>query len=214
MNYVQKLLASNERVVRVSHDHWIVLLTTVLIDGLIALIIAGLSVAAASIFLTPLPMLGLLLLAVPTAHLLFRIWVWWNKQCIVTNRRIIQIRGMMEKRVSDTLLEKINDIVTEQTALGRLLNYGDLKIVAGSDSGIDIFYRLADPIGFKRDLLDQKATLGQVEVSVRSRERVATEAPEATDVPELIADLDDLRKKGLITDEEFQEKKRKLLDRI
>jgi uncharacterized membrane protein YdbT with pleckstrin-like domain len=214
MNYVQKLLASNERVVRVSHDHWIVLLTTVLIDGLIALIIAGLSVAAASIFLTPLPMLGLLLLAVPTAHLLFRIWVWWNKQCIVTNRRIIQIRGMMEKRVSDTLLEKINDIVTEQTALGRLLNYGDLKIVAGSDSGIDVFYRLADPIGFKRDLLDQKATLGQVEVSARSRERVATQAPEATDVPELIADLDDLRKKGLITDEEFQEKKRKLLDRI
>jgi hypothetical protein len=214
MSYVQKLLASNEHVVRVSHDHWIVLLTTILIDGLIALIIAGLSVAAASIFVTPLPMLGLLLLAVPTAHLLFRIWVWWNKQCIVTNRRIIQIRGMMEKRVSDTLLEKINDIVTEQTALGRLFNYGDLKIVAGSDSGIDIFYRLADPIGFKRDLLDQKATLGQVEVSVRSRERVATEAPEATDVPELIADLDDLRKRGLITDEEFQEKKRKLLDRI
>ncbi|MBN1815191.1 MAG: PH domain-containing protein [Anaerolineae bacterium] len=213
MGYVQKLLASNERVVRVSHDHWIVLLTTILIDGLVALIIAGLSVAAASIFATPLPMLGLLLLAVPTAHLLFRIWVWWNTQCIVTNLRIIQIRGMMQKRVSDTLLEKINDIVTEQTALGRLLNYGDLKIVAGSDSGVDVFYHLADPIGFKRDLLDQKAAFGQSEVP-KPRERVAPAEPDATDVPELIAELDDLRKKGLLTDAEFQEKRRKLLDRI
>lgn len=214
MGYVRKLLASNERVIRVSHDHWIVLLTTILIDGLIALIIAGLSVAAASIFANPLPMLGLLLLAVPTAHLLFRIWVWWNKQCIVTNLRIIQISGMMHKRVSDTLLEKINDIVTEQTAMGRLLNYGDLKIVAGSDSGIDVFYYLANPIGFKRDLLDQKAVLGRSEEPAEPRRRAATATPDATDVPGLIAELDELRKKGLITDAEFQEKRRKLLDRI
>jgi hypothetical protein len=214
MGYVQKLLVSNERVVRVSHDHWIVLLSTILIDGLISLIIAGLSIAAGSIFATPLPILGLLLLAVPTAHLLFRIWVWWNKQCIVTTHRIIQIRGMMRKRVSDTLLEKVNDIVTEQTALGRLLNYGDLKIVAGSDSGIDVFYYLADPIGFKKALLDQKAVLGQSEVSARPREQAATGAPDATKVPGLIAELDDLRKKGLITEAEFQDKKRKLLGRI
>jgi uncharacterized membrane protein YdbT with pleckstrin-like domain len=214
MGYVQKLLASGERVVRVSHDHWIVLLPTMLIDGLIGLIIAGLSVAAMSIFTTLLPVLGLLLLAVPTAHFLFRIWVWWNKQCIVTNLRIIQIRGMMRKRVSDTLLEKINDIVTEQTALGRLLNYGDLKIVAGSDSGIDVFSCLADPIGFKKDLLDQKTALGQLEEHAKRGERAAAKAPDADDVPELIADLDDLRKKGLLTDAEFQEKKRQLLDRI
>lgn len=213
MGYVQKLLVSNERVVRVSHDHWVVLLPTILIDGLLGIIIAGLSVAASAIFMTALPMLGFLLLVAPAAHLLFRIWVWWNKRCIVTNRRIIQIRGMMQKRVSDTLLEKINDIVTQQTAMGRLLNYGDLKIVAGSDSGIDVFYRLADPIGFKKDLLDQKAALGESEVP-KPRERAAIPAPDVTDVPELIAELDDLRKKGLLTDAEFQEKRRKLLDRI
>lgn len=213
MGYVQKLLASNERVIRVSHDHWVVLLPTILIDGLIGLIIAGLSVAASAIFATPLPLLGLLLLAVPAAHFLYRIWVWWNKQCVVTTRRIIQIRGMMQKRVSDTLLEKINDIVTQQTAMGRLLNYGDIKVVAGSDSGIDVFYRLADPIGFKKDLLDQKAALGQSEMP-KPRERVAAPAPDATEIPRLIAELDDLRKKGLLTDEEFQKKRRKLLDRI
>jgi hypothetical protein len=114
---------------------------------------------------------------------------------------------MVNKRVSDTLLEKINDIVTEQSAMGRLLKFGDVEIIAGSDSGVDVFYRLADPIGFKKDLLDQKASVGEPE---------AAEEPEkhAQSVPDLIAELDELRKKGLVTDAEFEEKRRELLDRI
>jgi hypothetical protein len=146
--------------------------------------------------------------------LLFRIWVWWNRQYVVTNRRIIQITGMVQKRVSDTLLEKINDIVTEQSAMGRLLKYGDVEIIAGSDSGIDVFYRLADPIRFKKDLLDQRAVVGAPEASRKPEEQARGEESSAAGVPELIAELDELRKKGLLTDAEFEEKKRRLLDKI
>jgi len=191
-----------------------VLLATILIDGLISLIIAGLSVAGASIFQTPLPMLGLALLIVPVIHLLFRIGLWWSRQYIVTSRRIIQVSGVVRIRVSDTLLEKVNDIVMEQTAMGRLLNYGDLEVIAGSDSGADVFYRLPDPVGFKKDILDQKATLGRLEVPAAPKEQAASGTPSARDIPELIAELDDLRTRGLLSDVEFQEKKRKLLDRL
>ena len=155
----------------------------------------------------PLPALALLLILIPLGHLLWRIWVWWSKQYVITNRRIIQISGMLNKRVSDTLLEKINDIVTEQSAMGRLFGFGDLEIIAGSESGIDVFYRLADPVGFKRGILDQQVPGGSVPVESSDEEGIDS-------VPELIAELDELRKKGLLTDAEFEEKKRKLLDRI
>jgi uncharacterized membrane protein YdbT with pleckstrin-like domain len=214
MGYAEKLLASNERVVRVFHDHWIILSSTILVDGAVSAVIVGLVIAAIVIFNTGLPALGLLLLAVPAGHLLFRIWVWWNRQYVVTNRRIIQITGMVQKRVSDTLLEKINDIVTEQSAMGRLLKYGDVEIIAGSDSGIDVFYRLADPIRFKKDLLDQRAVVGAPEASRKPEEQARGEESSAAGVPELIAELDELRKKGLLTDAEFEEKKRRLLDKI
>lgn len=214
MSYVGNLLAKNERVVKISRDHWIVLLTTVLIDGLASLIIVGLSIVGAIFSGWLVPLLGILMLVVPIGHFLFRVWVWWNKQHVITNLRIIQISGMVRKRVSDTLLEKINDIVTEQTAMGRLLKYGDIEIIAGSDSGIDAFYRLADPIGFKKDLLDQKAVPGRPGAPAEPKRQEGGEAADAADVPELIADLDDLRKRGLLTDVEFQEKKRKLLDKI
>ncbi|MFL7793103.1 MAG: PH domain-containing protein, partial [Anaerolineae bacterium] len=122
--------------------------------------------------------------------------------------------GTVQKRVSDTLLEKINDIVTEQSAIGRLLKYGDVRVIAGSDSGADVFYRLADPIEFKKNLLDQKAGLDQPEAPKDVRQQAEGGAPRAADIPELIAELDELRKKGLLTDVEFQDKRRKLLDRI
>jgi hypothetical protein len=113
--------------------------------------------------------------------------------------------------VSDTLLEKINDIVTEQSALGQMLNFGDIQIISGSESGIDIFHRFPDPIGLKKDLLEQKALLvGVAKTTDEPEEQLLS----ADDVPGLIAELDGLRKKGVLTDTEFEEKKRQLLGRI
>jgi hypothetical protein len=48
----------------------------------------------------------------------------------------------------------------------------------------------------------------------RSRRVLANEAPTAGDVPELIAELDELRQKGILTQAEFEDKKRQLLDRL
>ncbi len=214
MSYVMKLLSRNEQVVRVARDHWITLLLAILIDVAISVVIVGLSVVGI-VLSPPWPWFGLLLLIVPVVHLTLRIWVWWNKQHVITNRRIIQVTGTFSKRVSDTLLEKVNDIVMEQSALGRMLNFGDLEIISGSESGIDVFYRIVDPIGFKKDLLDQKESLGSLGAFEERAGRVLnTKAPIAGDVPELIAELDELRQKGSITDAEFEEKKRQLLDKI
>jgi uncharacterized membrane protein YdbT with pleckstrin-like domain len=217
MSYVEKMLAQNERVVRVAHDHWITLLPTILVDVAVSIVIVGLSVAGGIFFI--LPWFGLLLLLVPIGHFLIRLWVWWNRQCVITSRRIIQITGMFSKRVSDTALEKVNDIVMEQSAWGRMFKFGDIEIISGSESGIDVFRRIADPIGFKKVLLDQKGALGGAEAREEwAAEQVGRvpdrETPSASEIPDLIAELDELRKKGLITDVEFAEKKKQLLDRI
>ncbi|MFQ6101613.1 MAG: PH domain-containing protein [Anaerolineae bacterium] len=214
MSYVSKLLSRNERVVRVARDHWVTLLLTILVDAAIGVVIIGLSVLGI-ILSPPWTWFGFLLLVVPIIHLVLHIWAWWNRQYIITTRRIIQVTGAFNKRVSDTLLGKVNDIVMEQSALGRVLNFGDIEIISGSESGIDVFHRLASPIEFKKDLLDQKESLGSLDAfEERARHVLSTEAPSVGDVPELIAELDELRQKGLITEAEFEGKKRQLLNRI
>ncbi|MEE9616849.1 MAG: PH domain-containing protein [Anaerolineae bacterium] len=212
MGYVEALLARNERIVRVARDHWVTLLPVILVDVAVSIVIIGFSVGVLS---PPWTWFGLLLLVVPIGHLALRVWAWWNKQYIVTNRRIVQVTGTFGKRVSDTSLEKINDIVMEQSVLGRLLKFGDIEIISGSESGIDVFRRIADPIEFKKELLDQKGTLGSLDVFDEQVGRVlSAEALDASHVPELIAGLDELRQKGVITDVEFEEKKQRLLAKI
>jgi hypothetical protein len=200
VSYVKKLLARNEQVVRIARPHWITLLPTIAVDVAASIVITGLSVVGI-LLSPPYTWFALLLLLIPLSHFLVRLWAWRNKETVITNRRIIRVAGVLDKEVSDTLLEKINDILMHQTTMGRMLNYGDLEIISGSESGIDTFRRMADPVGFKRDLIEHRATSGE-------------EAPEGDEVAEVIAQLDSLRQRGVLTDEEFADKKRELLSRI
>ena len=214
MTYVDNLLARHERVVRVARDHWITLLPTILVDGAVSIFIVGVSTAGLS-FLSPWTLLCLLLLAVPIGHLSVRIGIWWNKQIIVTNRRVVQVTGTFNKRVSDTLLEKVNDIVTEQSVWGRLFRFGDIEIISGSESGTDVFHHISYPVEFKKALFDQREALTKLAVLDDTVGRVlSAEAPSVGDIPGLIVKLDELRQKGLITDAEFEDKRTRLLAKI
>lgn len=212
MTYLDRLMARNEKLVLVARQHWIVLLRDALMDGLIALVII-----IAAILTTPLlvgPFL-LILLVLPLGHFIYRYLQWWNEQYVITNRRVMQIEGMFNKHVSDSSLEKVNDVVMAQSALGRLLDFGDIEIITGSDVGVNIFHRIAHPIRFKTEMLNQKEALGALEdFSVKAAHVLEAPAPSEGDIPELIAELDALRQKGILTEEEFQKKKAELLARL
>jgi hypothetical protein len=155
------------------------------------------------------------LVVFPIVHFVIRYLNWHNEQYIVTNRRVMQIHGVINKHVSDSSLEKVNDVVLEQSILGRALGYGTVEIITGSDIGINIFKRMAQPVRFKTEMLNQKEDLGELDTFGGRAKRVLTEEPPTTgDIPELIAELDELRKKGIISDEEFEDKKTELLSRI
>lgn len=203
MGYIQQLLAQNERIVFVSRRHWISLLPTILVDLGVAIVIGALSVGGA-LFAPPLPLLGLILLLLPLGHFLIRWIAWYNEQYIITNRRVMEVRGVYKKHVSDSSLEKVNDVVMEQGVLGRLLDYGDIRIITGADIGVNVFRRIAHPIRFKITMMDQKAAYSHEE---------PTEA-RTEDVPDLLARLDDLRRRGVITQEEFEREKGELLARL
>ncbi len=205
MGYIDRLLAQNERIVFVTRPHWVSLLPVILIDLGIAIVIIAFSVGGALIA-PPFPLLGLLLLLIPLGHFLARFITWRNEQYIVTNRRVMEVRGVYKKHVSDSSLEKVNDVVMEQSVLGRMLDYGDVRIITGADIGVNVFRRIAHPIRFKTTMMDQKAAYSQAD-NLRHEAR-----PE--DVPDLLARLDDLRRRGVITQEEFEREKRELLDRL
>ena len=204
-SYIQGLLGENERILLVTRQHWFVLFSNILLEILlIVLLIVGVSAAAV---VNPQAGFGFVLVLVPLIGMLRDILIWSNREYIVTNRRVVQISGVFSKDVVDSSLEKVNDVKMSQSFFGRLFDYGDVEILTASEIGVNLFKRIGDPVKFKTAMLNAKERLGfEGEMGVQSHV--------TSDVPSLIARLDDLRQKGIISEDEFQEKKTELLAKM
>jgi uncharacterized membrane protein YdbT with pleckstrin-like domain len=205
--YLESLLGENEQILFETHQHWFVLFGKIFLELLLIVVIVG-GVFAAYTFYSPMAIYGLILVLVPLIGILNDVLVWRNKAYIVTNHRVIQTAGVFSKDVVDSSLEKVNDVKLSQSFLGRLFGYGDIEILTASELGVNLFHEIADPIGFKTAMLNAKERLGFDNES--GREGHAATA----DIPSLIARLDDLRKKGIISEGEFQQKKAELLAKM
>jgi uncharacterized membrane protein YdbT with pleckstrin-like domain len=129
---------------------------------------------------------------------------WTNKQFIITTRRVMQISGIFNKNVTDSSLEKVNDVKMTQSALGRLFGYGDVEILTASELGANLFRRIKDPVRFKTAMLNAKEDLERGDESRHTED----------DIPDLIAGLERLRRQGVLSEEEYQQKKGELLARM
>jgi len=212
MGYLESLMGRYEGIVFKTRQHWLVVLPTILINSLLSLLIIVGSGFLVS-HLGPLVLVALLLLVFPLGKLALDLLNWWNEVYVVTNRRVIQLEGIINKHSIDSSLEKVNDVVLEQSAFGRLLNYGTVQILTASEIGVNLFERVARPVRFKTEMLNQKEGFSRLE-SFRSQAERVKEAPSAHDIPGLIAELDELRQKGVITEEEFQREKGELLEKL
>ncbi|NIV35662.1 MAG: PH domain-containing protein [Anaerolineae bacterium] len=164
--------------------------------------------------------LALVVAVVPAAEVIRILLDWWNERYIITNRRVMEVRGTINKNVRDSALEKVNDVELNQSIVGRVLGYGTVEIITGSDIGVNEFHRISNPVRFKREMLNAKESYRMAgpdpdEETKPSPTAPARDAePSKGEIPDLIAELDELRQKGIISEEEFQAKKTELLARL
>jgi uncharacterized membrane protein YdbT with pleckstrin-like domain len=205
--YIESLLADREKIILTAHQHWFILVSAIVVEIIVILIIITLAIIAGAYlpeFALLIGAIGTILLLLPLSTMIRDVLDWMNRQYIVTNRRVIQISGILNKNVTDSSLVKVTDVKMEQSALGRLFDYGDIEILTASELGANLFRRLDEPIRFKTAMLNAKENLEQGE---------SIEKP-ADDIPSIIASLDHLRQSGILSDAEFNQKKDDLLARI
>jgi predicted MPP superfamily phosphohydrolase len=176
----------------------------------------------------PIGWVAVVLAVAPLAEAVRTFLDWLNERYLITNRRVVQIRGIINKEISDSALEKVNDVKMRQSIVGRILGYGTVEIITGSDIGVNLFHRISNPVRFKRAMLNAKEQLHAETPDDRPSEQApASDLPpipalsqsESSSPPEaritdLIAELAELCQKGVLSEEEFQAKKKELLDRL
>jgi uncharacterized membrane protein YdbT with pleckstrin-like domain len=89
--------------------------------------------------------LALLFLLIAGGAFTIEWYRWWRDIVIVTDRRLVHRWGIIIRRSSETAVERIGDVRIEQGVLGRLYDYGDVEIVAGSDLGVDRLSSIRSP---------------------------------------------------------------------
>lgn len=213
--YINKLLSANEEILIQKKQHWFILIGSIFLEIALLLIIFAATITAAvffTVYIAIIIAVGFILLMIPLATMIIDILHWTHHSYIITNRRIVQISGVLNKNVTDSSLEKVNDVNMTQSALGRIFGYGDIEILTASESGIDVFKRIDSPIEFKIIMMNAKEALEQFDVGYL--ESVDHETLESTDIPVLIDQLDHLRRRGILSNQEFQTKKMELLSKL
>jgi uncharacterized membrane protein YdbT with pleckstrin-like domain len=67
---------------------------------------------------------------------------------------------VLSKRVADSSLEKLTDIVLRQSVLGRMLHYGDIVVLtAAAGAGISNLKQIRHPMAFKTQIVNAKEEL-------------------------------------------------------
>ncbi len=202
--YAESLLTPDERVLRRERQHPIALildswLTIILWTATIVLLIvrvivpdevAGRDLFGSGTWFADLGTLATLITLVGGIIVLAWRWWWWRTQeFLVTNYRLVLAWGVLNKNSSDSSLEKINDAQLEISVLGRILDYGTLKVLTAAPlQGADLLDRLHHAKAFKKTMMTAKHDLqsnGDGEDYQRQRARPAPEPEPA--VPAAVA---------------------------
>jgi len=164
MGYTEELLSEGERIVARQKQHWFVFVAgarftilAVIIAVILAILSSGIQGdGAPGALRTLLNWITLILFFGGLAVLGWTTLRYLNQEYVLTNRRVIQLQGVLNKTTLDSGLEKINDAALSQSIFGRMFGFGDLEILTASDSAISKFHMIIDPIGFKKAILNAK----------------------------------------------------------
>src|SRR6266550_2360213 len=134
---------------------------------------------------------------------------WLTSVFAVTSDRVIHRQGFIAKRSMEIPLEAINDVRFEQGIVDRMVGAGSLVISSASEFGSNEFHDIRHPEEVQKTIYNEgELNKKRMYQGDQEQPHQPMAAPSATSELERLADL---RAKGVLTEEEFQAQKAKIL---
>jgi membrane protein YdbS with pleckstrin-like domain len=139
---------------------------------------------------------------------------WWTSVFAVTSDRVIHRFGWISKSSMEIPLEAINDVRFEQGVVDRMVGAGSLLISSASTTGTNRFDDIRHPeevqktIYHQGEMNKQRMYRGRSDVAPPATPVSPAASPSTTTELERLAKL---RADGVLTEEEFQAQKAKIL---
>ena len=201
MPFPPRLLFDGEEIVLDLRPHWWFFF------GPSLLLVAALAALVAAAVIDTAEWVQLALAGVVVAALLWfvgRFARWTTTNFVLTTDRLIYRSGVLSKRGIEIPLERVNTVFSHQSVLERMLRSGDVVIESGGEQGRQAFSDIRHPGEVQNEIYRQ----------IEENQQRDRGAPRQPDIVDQIDRLDDLRKRGVISESEFLAKKAQLLDRL
>jgi uncharacterized membrane protein YdbT with pleckstrin-like domain len=229
MAYIDELLGSGEQILYVARQHIFVLISHIITELVLIAILVAAGVASNMAFqgrneplffgMSANALILLICVVISLFVLLssfFDYLRWSTEEYYVTDRRLLQIQGLLNKTVTDSSLEKINDVQLRQSVFGRMFDFGTIEVLtAAGEEGMNVIDRISAPLEFKKAMLEAKHNYergyGYLDPSSAPAARPVSSPG---DIQRTIEELASLRDRGILSADEFEAKKRELLSRI
>ena len=144
--YIDEILQPGEQVLYSTNAHWIFYFPAIVAWAVVAVLLI------VSFVIPPVALVALASAAVVAVPALY--WTlkgWFHRMTTetdVTNHRVVHKTGFIKRRTFEIALDKIESVDVEQSILGRLLNYGDVRI-NGVGEGTQNIPTIASPLAFR-----------------------------------------------------------------
>lgn len=203
MSYIGNHLMSGESVMREARLSRVIFLPAFIFFALAVVLFVevyrGGSETAAAM---PLPeiFLGLSLLATCAA-----VVRRGASEFAVTNKRVVVKTGLVRRKSTEILLRQVEGITVDQGLFGRIFDYGTI-VVEGTGSDRTPYRGISAPMKFRL------AVQEQIERTLSQPSPAGGPASGRGGAYSELLKLNELREKGIVTDEEFAREKRRILE--
>ena len=227
MPFPRKLLIENEQLVLELRPHWIALVMPAIVT---ILVIAG-WIAAVSYGPDDGTGRDITLWGATAIAIFVLIWfpvrkfvAWVTSYFVVTSDRVIHREGWIAKRSMEIPLEAINDVRFHQGVFERMIGAGDLIISSASEFGREVFGDIRNPEHVQKTIYQQgelnkdrmyrgpeRGSASAVPAPPPSGASAPAMPPASASTTGELERLAELRNKGVLTEDEFQSQKKRIL---
>ena len=146
---------------------------------------------------------------------------WQTTRFAITDQRVAYQSGFIHRRGVSIPLNRVNNVNFSQNLIARILDNGIVTIESAGEAGDSVFENISDPehvrnVIFAQVEADEEADSKRSAKDLRDAiQGLPTDQAAATAIPstsDRLAQLADLRDKGLVTPEEFEAKRKAIVE--
>lgn len=198
-------LTKGEKVILETRLHWFTLagpFLIMLIGTIICIWIGGYGFLGALIFIV---------------FFVYKIVQRNNNLWAVTNLRVIDEYGVFSNNTKESPLDKINNVTYSQSFWGKIFGFGNVQIQTAAEIGSTTYSTVQNPEELKDTISHMQEEYKQNQIKKQATELASAiiagqQNNNKTEVASELQKLYDLKEKGILTEEEYNSRKTKILN--